>query len=56
MFQTTIPRNVRLGEAPSHGLPAREYARTSTGARAYEALALELTARRTGMALALEAM
>lgn len=56
VFQTTIPRNVRLGEAPSHGLPAREYARTSTGARAYEALALELTARRTGMALALEAM
>ncbi|MCC7105227.1 MAG: ParA family protein [Chloroflexi bacterium] len=41
-FQSIIPRNVRLSEAPSHGLPARAYAPTSPGALAYAGLAEEL--------------
>ncbi len=44
-FNTVIPRNVRLSEAPSFGRTIREYAPTSPGARAYEALALELMDR-----------
>ncbi len=42
VFRTVIPRNVRLAEAPSHGLPAILYDRTSRGAIAYMALAGEL--------------
>ena len=42
---TIIPRNVRLAEAPSHGLPALAYDRNSKGARAYVALASEIVAR-----------
>lgn len=42
MFQTIIPRNVRLAEAPSYGQPVSAYAPTSTGARAYESLAREV--------------
>ena len=45
VFQTVIPRNVRLSEAPSHGLPISRYAPDSTGALAYAALANELRAR-----------
>jgi len=45
VFPTTIPRNVRLGEAPSHGLPIHLYDPKSTGAIAYEALAREVMAR-----------
>jgi chromosome partitioning protein len=45
VFQTVIPRNVRLSEAPSHGLPISRYAPDSTGAVAYAALANELRAR-----------
>ncbi|MBI3146646.1 MAG: ParA family protein [Pseudogulbenkiania sp.] len=45
VFETVIPRNVRLAEAPSHGLPGLVYDRTSRGAQAYLALAAELTAR-----------
>jgi chromosome partitioning protein len=45
VFQTVIPRSVRLSEAPSHGLPIRRYAPTSRGAEAYAALAAELRAR-----------
>jgi len=41
-FQTVIPRNVRLSEAPSHGLPINLYDPTSRGAMAYHALAKEL--------------
>ncbi len=41
VFRTVIPRNVRLAEAPSHGLPAILYDRTSRGAVAYMALAGE---------------
>jgi chromosome partitioning protein len=45
VFQTVIPRNIRLGEAPSHGLPALLYAARSKGAEAYVALAKELESR-----------
>jgi chromosome partitioning protein len=40
-----IPRNVRLAEAPSHGIPALAYDRTSRGAVAYLALAGEILRR-----------
>ena len=46
VFNTIIPRNVRLGEAPSHGLPAVLYDEKSRGAAAYVALAKELLSRR----------
>lgn len=42
VFRTVIPRNVRLAEAPSHGLPAILYDRQSKGAVAYMALAGEI--------------
>ena len=42
VFATTVPRNVRLGEAPSHGLPIHLYDGRSTGAEAYRALAREV--------------
>jgi chromosome partitioning protein len=42
VFRTVIPRNVRLAEAPSHGLPVILYDRHSRGAVAYMALAGEL--------------
>ena len=42
VFETTIPRNIRLGEAPSHGLPAILYDVRSKGAEAYVALAREV--------------
>lgn len=45
VFATTIPRNVRLGEAPSHGEPICLYDPRSSGAIAYEALAKEVLAR-----------
>lgn len=45
VFQATIPRNVRLSEAPSHGLPALVYDHSCSGSRAYIALARELIAR-----------
>ncbi len=45
VFRTVIPRNVRLGEAPSHGLPAILYDVKSRGAEAYLALAREMLAR-----------
>jgi chromosome partitioning protein len=45
VFQTVIPRNVRLGEAPSHGIPAILYDVKSRGAEAYLALAKEVLAR-----------
>ena len=46
VFNTIIPRNVRLGEAPSHGVPAVLYDVKSRGAAAYVALAKEMLARR----------
>jgi chromosome partitioning protein len=45
VFNTIIPRNVRLGEAPSHGIPAVLYDGKSRGAAAYSALAQEMLAR-----------
>lgn len=45
VFSTVIPRNVRLGEAPSHGLPGVVYDARSRGAEAYFALAREVIAR-----------
>ncbi len=45
VFESTIPRNVRLSEAPSHGLPALVYDHACAGSRAYMALARELIAR-----------
>ena len=45
VFQTVIPRNVRLGEAPSHGIPGVVYDAKSRGAEAYVALAREILAR-----------
>lgn len=46
VFMTMIPRNVRLGEAPSHGMPIHLYEPKSGGAEAYRALALELMNRK----------
>ncbi len=46
VFSTIIPRNVRLSESPSHGLPAVIYDPASRGAEAYRALAQEFLARR----------
>ena len=45
VFAVTVPRNVRLGEAPSHGLPIHRYDPRSTGAEAYRALAREVLSR-----------
>ena len=45
VFEAVIPRNVRLSEAPSHGLPALVYDINCTGSRAYMALARELITR-----------
>lgn len=45
VFQATIPRNIRLAEAPSHGVPVGAYDRWSKGARAYKAAAKELQQR-----------
>ncbi len=42
VFQTVIPRSVRLAEAPSHGLPITAYSPNSSGAVAYQSLAREL--------------
>jgi chromosome partitioning protein len=43
-FRTVIPRNVRLSEAPSHGLPILAYDRSSRAGKAYDALAAEVMA------------
>jgi len=43
VFATVIPRNVRLAEAPSHGLPVTVYDRLSRGAMAYKAMAEEIS-------------
>jgi chromosome partitioning protein len=45
VFTATIPRSVRLAEAPSHGLPAIAYDRRSAGAEAYWKVAMELVER-----------
>ena len=45
VFATTVPRSIRLAEAPSHGVPAIAYDRRSTGAEAYWKVAMELVER-----------
>jgi len=45
VFKTIIPRNVRLSEAPSHGLPAIMYDPTCIGAKSYEAVTKEIISR-----------
>jgi len=45
VFETVIPRNVRLSEAPSHGLPALIYDHRCSGSQAYIALAREMIGR-----------
>jgi chromosome partitioning protein len=45
VFETVVPRSVRLSEAPSYGLPILDYDAASRGAQAYSRLAAELLAR-----------
>lgn len=45
VFSTVVPRNVRLAEAPSHGIPVMAYDRTSNGSKAYKAMAEEVAAK-----------
>lgn len=45
VYRTIVPRNIRLAEAPSHGLPVLEYDKKSTGAQSYLALAGEMLRR-----------
>ncbi len=52
VYRTVIPRNVRLAEAPSHGLPVIHYDKTSRGALAYLALAGEILRRNESNELA----
>nr|WP_194249349.1 AAA family ATPase [Halomonas salicampi] len=47
LLKTTIPRNIKVAEAPSHGLPVTQYARFSRGSQAYRVLAKELIRRLT---------
>ncbi|MEL6233687.1 MAG: ParA family protein [Pseudomonadota bacterium] len=49
VYDTVIPRNVRLSEAPSHALPAIIYDHTCSGSIAYQKLAAELLARERGV-------
>ena len=46
VFLSVIPRSVRLGEAPSHGLPIGLYDPRSAGAEAYRSLAREIAGKR----------
>lgn len=55
VYRTIVPRNVRLAEAPSHGVPAMVYDAASSGARAYLALAGEMLRRHDGGQLRLGA-
>jgi chromosome partitioning protein len=48
VFDVVVPRNVRLAEAPSHGLAALQYDRASRGAQAYLQMARELIERQEG--------
>ena len=50
VFNSTIPRNIRLAEAPSHGVPIGVYDKFSKGSRAYKALAKEVIERVEGKA------
>ena len=48
LYNTAIPRNVRLAEAPSYGLPTRSYDKGCVGAKAYDVFAKEFVARVNG--------
>lgn len=50
VYRTVVPRNIRLAEAPSHGLPAMYYDRYSRGSKAYMALAGEIIRRQEKLA------
>lgn len=50
VFRTCVPRNIRLAEAPSHGMPVINYDKSSRGAIAYIALAGEMIRKEKGMA------
>ena len=52
VYRTVIPRNVRLAEAPSHGMPAVSYDAKSRGAEAYIALAREVMERNNNVPIA----
>lgn len=52
VFRTVVPRNVRLAEAPSHGLPVTVYDPRCRGARAYRALAGEVRSRHSARGVA----
>jgi chromosome partitioning protein len=54
LLRTTIPRNIRLAEAPSHGLPVALYDPKSRGAEAYRELAMEILERNDVPTLATE--
>ena len=56
VYRTCIPRNVRLAEAPSYGLPAIKYDKASRGAMAYLALAGEILRQHQPVALILESV
>lgn len=45
LFETVVPRNIRVAEAPSHGKPVGEFDKWSKGARAYKALSKEIMER-----------
>jgi chromosome partitioning protein len=45
VFRTIIPRNIRLSEAPSHGIPVTQYDTNCVGARSYRKLAEEVRQR-----------
>jgi len=45
VYDTEVPRSVRLSEAPSHGVPIAIYAPGSRGGQAYQVLAEEVAAR-----------
>ncbi len=47
VYRTVVPRNVRLAEAPSHGMPAMQYDKSSPGAAAYMVLASEVMSRQS---------
>jgi chromosome partitioning protein len=55
VFETVVPRSVRLAEAPSYGRPIARYSPESRGAQAYRALADEVSARRAAATGALDA-
>jgi chromosome partitioning protein len=50
VYETVIPRNIRVSESPSHGLPVLIYDKTSAGALAYMKLAEEMLLRQRRVA------